>query len=135
MEKSKKTIKVVAGVIFKDKKIYCLKKGQNKYKYLSNKFEFPGGKIEVNETKKKALKREIYEELGVNVEIMKKLVDIKYEYPDFLLMMTCFVCKIENGNIKLSEHEEVVLKSINELKDLDWLPADLLIIDYLIKNY
>ena len=135
MEKSKKTNKVVAGVIFEDKKIYCLKKGQNKYEYLSNKFEFPGGKIEVNVTKKKALKREIYEELGVKVVIMKKLVDIKYEYPDLLLIMTCFVCKIKNGNIKLSEHEEVVLKSINELKDLDWLPADLLIIDYLIKNY
>ena len=64
MQKPKKTIKVVAAIIFEENSIYCFRKGQNKYEYLSNKFEFPGGKIEPNENKKQALKREILDFLN-----------------------------------------------------------------------
>ena len=61
MQKTKKTIKVVAAIIFEGTSVYCFRKGQNKYDYLAYKFEFPGGKIEPNENKKQALKREILE--------------------------------------------------------------------------
>ena len=134
MQKPKKTIRVVAAIIFEENSIYCFRKGQNKYEYLSNKFEFPGGKIEPNENKKQALKREILEELNINVLVNDELIEIAHEYPDFTLTMSCFVCEIKSGVMTLSEHTEVVLKTVDRLAELDWLPADIPVVKYLVEN-
>ena len=135
MKKSKKHIKVVAAVIFKDKSIYCFRRGQNKYEYLSNKFEFPGGKIEAGESKQEALKREVLEELGINILVKNELIEIEHEYPDFIITMSCFACEILKGTLKLVEHTEFVLKDIYELHDLEWLPADIPVIEYIRENF
>lgn len=134
MQKTKKTIKVVAAIIFENNRIYCFRRGQNKYEYLSNKFEFPGGKIEPNENKKQALEREILEELNVNVFVKDELIEIAHEYPDFSLTMSCFACEIKSGVMILSEHTEVVLKTVDRLAELDWLPADIPVVKYLVEN-
>jgi len=135
MEKPKKNIRVVAAVIFKDKSVYCFQRGQNKYKYLTNKFEFPGGKIEVGESKKSALKREILEELNIDILVKNELIEIEHEYPDFIVNMSCFACTIIKGKINLREHKKFVVKDICKLSDLEWLPADLPVIDYLMENF
>jgi len=135
MEEPKKNIRVVAAVIFKDKSVYCFQRGQNKYKYLTNKFEFPGGKIEEGESKKSALKREILEELSIDILVKNELIEIEHEYPDFIVTMSCFACTIIKGKIKLTEHIKFVVKDICNLSDLEWLPADLPVIDYLLENF
>lgn len=135
MQKSKKHIKVVAAIIFEDNSVYCFRKGQNKYDYLAYKFEFPGGKIEAQENKKQALEREVLEELNIKILVKDELIEIEHEYPDFALTMTFFACEIKSGIIKLSEHTEVVLKPIDRIKELDWLPADVPAVEYLMEHF
>ncbi|MDB9924130.1 (deoxy)nucleoside triphosphate pyrophosphohydrolase [Planktomarina sp.] len=135
MQKPKKHIKVVAAIIFDDNGVYCFRRGQNKYEYLANKFEFPGGKIEPKENKKQALKREILEELNVDILVKDELIEIEHEYPDFTLTMSCFACEIKSGIMKLSEHTEVVLKAVDRIAELDWLPADMPAVKYLMENF
>ena len=124
MKHEKKHIEVVAAIIFYKDAVYCFRRGKNKFSYLSNKFEFPGGKLEDGEDKQKALEREILEEL----------LTVDHEYPDFKITMTCFACRIREGTIQLSEHTEVILQKIKDLRKLDWLPADIAAVDYLMDN-
>jgi len=124
MRNEKKHINVVAAVIMQNDKVFCFRKGEAKFDYLSNKFEFPGGKIEPGENPELALKREIKEELGVKISVVKKLNQFDFEYPDFKLNMTSFICVTENIEFHLTEHVEIVLESIDKLETLDWLPAD-----------
>tara|TARA_B100001059_G_scaffold228432_1_gene259485 strand:+ start:601 stop:1008 length:408 start_codon:yes stop_codon:yes gene_type:complete len=135
MQKSKKHIKVVAAIIFEENSIYCFRRGHNKYDYLANKFEFPGGKIELKENKKQALKREILEELNVDILVKDELIEIEHEYPDFTLTMSCFACEIKGGIMKLSEHIEVVLKAVDDIAELDWLPADIPAVKFLMEHF
>ena len=135
MKFEKKHIEVVAAIIFRGKSVYCFRKGKNKFDYLSGKFEFPGGKIEIGEEKPQALIREILEELSVKIIVQKELLKYSYEYPDFILTLTCFKSEIESGNFVLSEHTEVILKRIDELNSLEWLPADIPAVNYLMENY
>ena len=85
---------VLAAVIFQDKKIYCFRRVENKYNYLSNKLEFPGGKIEKGLSKEQALKREIFKELKIDILVNNQLIEIKNEYPEFIVIMSCYACKI-----------------------------------------
>ena len=135
MEKVKKNIQVVAAIIFEGSSVYCFRKGDNKLKYLENKFEFAGGKIEANENKRQALEREILEELNIDIIVNDELLVINHEYPDFKLTMYCFSCVISKGTIKLSEHKEFILQDICRLNDLDWLPADIPAVEYLMENF
>jgi len=133
MKKSKKHIKVVAAVIFKDKSIYCFRRGQNKYEYLSNKFEFPGGKIEINETHKVALKREIMEELNLAIKIKQHFLKVEHTYPDFHLIMHSYICTCNDKNLELKEHINFKWLSANKISPLDWAEADIPIVKKLSK--
>ena len=73
IKNDKNHIEVVASVIFDGRSVYCFKKGQHKHEYLSNKFEFPGGKIKLGENKEDALRREIMEELNVGIKVSEPL--------------------------------------------------------------
>jgi 8-oxo-dGTP diphosphatase len=130
----KKHLAVVASVIFEKHMVYCFKKRPHKYEYLSNRFEFPGGKIEFGENREDALKREIFEELNIKINVLNELLEFDFEYPDFSLTMTCFKCEIESGEIKLSEHTDVVLQPIDKLDELDWLPADVPAVEFLMRH-
>ena len=91
----KKTIRVAAAVIRHDGKIFATQRGYGPWK---DWWEFPGGKIEEGETPEEALLREIREELDTEITVDRKAGHIEYEYPEFLLSMDCFDCRILSGS-------------------------------------
>ena len=121
-----KTIKVVAAVIcdnIKEKnKIFATARG---YGELKGGWEFPGGKVEPGETPQAALKREIMEELETEIEVGDLIETIEYDYPTFHLSMDCFWAEIVKGDLVLREHEAARWLTKEELESVDWLPADL----------
>ena len=123
-----KTLNVVAAIIHKDNKILATKRG---YGEFINQWEFPGGKIEENETKEDALIREIKEELNVDIKITNFALDLEYQYPTFYLKMSCYDCIIKSGTPKLLEHNDARWLSKDELDDVNWIPADIAVVDYL----
>lgn len=129
--KNMKEIKVVAAIIQKENKILATKRG---YGEFINMWEFPGGKIEPGETKKQALVREIKEELNIEINVDKFALDIEYQYPNFYLFMSCFMCSIKEGSIELLEHNDGKWITKEELNTLNWLPADIDAVNYLKEN-
>lgn len=123
-----KTIRVVAAIIHKDGKIFATQRGYGAYK---DYWEFPGGKIEAGETPKQALIREIREELATTIRIERFLTTVEYDYPEFHLSMDCFICTIVQGELDLLEHESACWLSPDHLRDVNWLPADLLVVERL----
>ena len=125
----------MAAIIFFENKILCLKRGYSKYNYISFKYEFPGGKIKNNESNVSALKREIKEELNIDIIIKNKFKTIIHNYPDFKIKLHSYICITNNFNGKLYEHSEYKLLKIDELKSVNWLEADIPLIDDLILEY
>lgn len=107
-------------------KIFATQRG---YGELEGGWEFPGGKIEEGETPGQALKREIMEELDTEIEVGELLDVIEYDYPAFHLSMDCFWCKVVSGNLVLKEHEAAKWLSKEELDSVEWLPADITLIE------
>ncbi|WP_228853287.1 (deoxy)nucleoside triphosphate pyrophosphohydrolase [Aegicerativicinus sediminis] len=129
-----KKIEVVAGIIFYKKEILCVQRAKNKLQYISEKFEFPGGKIEVGESKIAALERELIEELNISVKIKEPFLTVVHQYPDFELTMHSFICEAETKNLILHEHISHQWLTDNELKKLDWAAADIPIVKKLASN-
>ena len=123
-----KTLNVVAAIIKKDNQILATKRG---YGEFINMWEFPGGKIEPNETKEEALIREIKEELDCTIKPTKFALNLEYQYPTFYLKMDCFEATITEGTPKLLEHNDARWLTKDQLDEVNWIPADLTIIDYL----
>ncbi len=128
-----KTIEVVAAIILSDGKILCLQRGENKLSYISKKYEFPGGKIELGESKEQAVIREIDEELNLKIKPIKRFITVKHKYPDFNLVMHSFKCTCDSKKFTLTEHIDFKWMSIENLKSLDWADADTAIVNELIK--
>lgn len=129
-----KKIEVVAGIIYYKDEILCVQRPKNKLAYISEKYEFPGGKIEQGETQKDALRRELFEELNITTDIQELFLTVVYEYPDFELTMYSYICKVETKNIILNEHIAQEWLTIAELNILDWAAADIPIVNKLIRN-
>ena len=127
-----KTIEVVAAIIIKDDLILATRRG---YGDFINMWEFPGGKMEPGETKEEALLREIREELKVEISVNDFLCTVDYDYPDFHLTMHCFICSIESGKLTLVEHNDAKWLSYKSLNSVQWLPADIEIIDEIVQWY
>ena len=126
-----KTIRVVAAVIkASDDKaepiIFATQRGYGEFK---GGWEFPGGKIEAGETPQEALKREIKEELDTEISVGEFIDTIEYDYPTFHLSMDCFWCQIVSGDLVLKEHEAAKWLTKEKLDSVDWLPADVTLID------
>ena len=121
-----KTVRVVAAVIRKDDKIFATQRGYGEFK---DGWEFPGGKIEEGETPEQALAREIKEELDTEIQVGKLIDTIEYDYPKFHLSMDCFWCEIMQGGLELKEHEAARWLSKEELYSVDWLPADVGVVE------
>jgi len=121
-----RSIEVVAAIIIEDGKLFTTQRGYGKFK---DGWEFPGGKIEPNETKEAALERELWEELAIKTKAEKLVKTIDYDYPDFHITMHCFLTRIVEGTPKLLEHENAKWVTKDEIDSVDWLPADLEIID------
>jgi len=129
-----KKIEVVAGIIFWKDLVLCVQRPKNKFHYISEKFEFPGGKIEEGETKEKALHRELLEELNIVPKIKSFFLTVVHEYPDFELTMHSFLCAVDSKELTLNEHIDYKWLEIKELTTLDWAAADLPIVEKLFLN-
>ena len=121
-----KTIRVVAAVILSENKVFATQRGYGDFK---GGWEFPGGKIEEGETPEAALKREISEELETQIRVGELIDTIEYDYPNFHLSMDCFWCEIINGNLVLKEHEAARWLDKENLYSVEWLPADVSLIE------
>ena len=121
-----KELKVVAGILVWNNKILCVQKGKVKYDYLSFKYEFPGGKIEAGESPAEALARELQEELLLQVEVREEqyFQRVEYQYPDFHLDMRAYLCELQDPTLSLKEHIHSLWCEPEQLRELDWAPAD-----------
>ncbi len=129
-----KRIEVVAGIVFFQDQILCVQRPKNKYAYISEKFEFPGGKIEDGESKEEALSRELFEELNITTDIKSLFLTVVHEYPDFELTMHSFICEVETTELTLNEHIALEWLTVNELDKLDWAAAHIPIVNKLVVN-
>lgn len=119
-----KNIEVVAAIIIKDEKILAVQKGKAKFDYMSYKWEFPGGKVEPSESLEQAIQREILEELSLHIIPKERLVTVNHSYPDFHIIMHCFICAVAAGEIQLIEHINLRWLDPKDLPTLDWAEAD-----------
>lgn len=116
-----KAIEVVAAIIQREGEYFATQRGYGEFEGM---WEFPGGKIEPGESQEVALKREIQEELGVDIIIEKPLCTTEYDYPSFHLTMHCYLCSVKSGDIELREHKSACWLRSEELGSVEWLPAD-----------
>ena len=129
-----KIIEVCAAIILNNNKILLTQRGYGEYK---DKWEFPGGKIEENETKEETIIREIKEELDATIKVEKFLTKVEYDYTSFYLKMNVFIASLTSSHLLFKEHESykwIDISKLNDLDALDLLPANRLIIPYL-KDY
>jgi 8-oxo-dGTP diphosphatase len=130
----KKHYTVSAAIIVENKKILCVQRNKGKYDYISYKYEFPGGKLEEGENEEDALKREIAEELNLEIDVAEKFLVVTHEYLDFDLTMHSYLCKANTEKLVLKEHIDAKWLFKNELIELDWAAADLPIVSKLINT-
>lgn len=129
-----KQLEVVAAIIIKENSVLCVQRKINKYNYLSFKYEFPGGKVEIGESNEEALKREINEELNMDLTILEKFLTIYHEYPDFGITMHSYICTSKTENPTLTEHADFKFLSKDKLDKLDWAAADIPIVNKLMNS-
>ena len=123
-----KKIEVVAAIIRDGDKIFATQRGYGDYK---DWWEFPGGKVEAGETPEKALVREIQEELNTTINVDRFLTTVDWDYPKFHLTMHCYLCTIEVGELTLLEHEAAKWLTMDTIDEVNWLPADVLVVEAL----
>lgn len=128
-----KAINVVAAVIRHGDKIFATQRGYGDFK---DKWEFPGGKIEVGEDPKEALVREIKEELATEIKVGDLIKTVETDYPTFHITMHVYWCDIVKGELTLLEHEAAKWVEINDklTNAVDWLPADLEVVLELLEQ-
>ena len=124
-----KQIEVVAAIIHDEQnRVFATQRGYGEWK---DYWEFPGGKMEPGESAEEALKREIWEELETRIVIERFVKTIEWDYPTFHLTMHCYWCRVESGELTLKEHEAARWLGKDELSSVNWLPADLQLLDEL----
>ena len=129
-----KTIEVVAAVIFREGKVLCVQRTEHEKEYISLKWEFPGGKVEVGESREEALMREIAEELVVEIHELQYLTTVEHSYPDFHLTMHAYTCALKAGEVELREHLSLKWLAVEELDRLDWAAADVPVVFALMSS-
>jgi len=129
----KKSINVVAAVIKKENLYFCAQRPDRGE--LAKKWEFPGGKIESNESHEEALVREIKEELDSIIKIKEYILTVEHEYETFYLIMHCYLCELVEGVLKNKEHINTAWLTIDEMYKYDFAEADKPILKFLESNY
>lgn len=126
MNTERKIIRVVAAIIRDGDKIFATRRGHGEFK---GGWEFPGGKIEDGETPEAALIREVREELDTEIKVGELVETVEYDYPAFHLSMDCFWAEVVSGELVLKEHEAAKWLTKDELGSVEWLPADVGLIE------
>lgn len=121
-----KTIEVSAALIVNDNKMLIAKRSGGEF---DDMWEFPGGKIEPNETKEETVIREIKEELDLDITVSSHLISIQYAYPTFNLEMHVYICKIISGELVLNEHADFAWTTQDEIDNFNWIPADIEVVE------
>lgn len=129
-----KELEVVAGIIKYKDKILCTQRDLDKHGYVSYMWEFPGGKIEPNETQVDALKRELMEELNMNVDVKEYFCTTTYTYPTIAIKMHCYICSTTKPTISLNVHKAYRWLKVADLPTLNWAYADREVVDKLLKD-
>ena len=123
-----KTIKVVAAIIYDNEKFLITKR---KHELFNGLWEFPGGKVEINESNEQALIREIKEELNIDIKVNNYFMTVEYQYPEFYLIMDVYECIKINGDINLDVHSDLKWITYKDLDNFEWVPADIAIVNKL----
>ena len=119
----KKHVQVAAALIFNGGKIFATKRGASPYPYVAHKYEFPGGKIEAGESGEEAVKRELQEELNMQIQVGSLYAKHTFEYPDFIITLSLYECEMTSDFV-LREHESYAWIAPKDLKEEEWAPAD-----------
>lgn len=128
-----KIVKVVAAIIRQGDCILATQRGYGEQK---DGWEFPGGKVEDNELPEAAIIREIKEELNADIEVTGFLTTVEHDYPTFHLSMDCFWAKLKEGTeMELLEHEAAKWLTLDNLDSVEWLPADVKVVEVIKKPY
>jgi 8-oxo-dGTP diphosphatase len=131
----RKSVAVVAAIIESNGKILCVQRGEHRLPYISRKWEFPGGKIELTETPEAAVIREIREELHLSISVDSHLVTVDHDYADFHISMAAYLCHaaIVDPIVVLTEHIDHRWLAPRDpaFLDLDWAEADVPIVEVL----
>ncbi len=122
-----KHLQVACAIIEQDGKVLCTQRSETMS--LPLKWEFPGGKINEGEKPEACLKRELHEELGIEVAMLRPLFPVSHQYPAFVVTLYPFICKITSGEIKLHEHKAFTWLPPDKLRELEWAEADLPVIE------
>lgn len=126
-----KHIEVVAAIIEHNGNYLATQRGYGEFK---DGWEFPGGKMEAGETQEEALCREIREELAMDITVQDFVCTVEYAYDTFHLTMHCYLCTMPNQQLELKEHEAMKWLTKDTLDTVDWLPADIEVVNQL-KQY
>ena len=129
-----KTIKVVAAVVTKDGKYLCMQRCRSHESYNSERWEFPGGKVEKDESDHQALIREIKEELDWNIYVGRKIATITHSYPDLTIELTAYWCKGDDEEFTMLEHLDAKWLAADELNSLKWTDADKKIVARILQD-
>ena len=121
----KNIVNVVGAVIINEGKLFTAQRNHGKY---SGYWEFPGGKIELGETQEEALKREIKEELGADIEIYEYFANLQHDYGDFFISLNLFLCRLVS-DFTLFDHSDYKWLEADDIMTVNWLPADLPVIE------
>jgi 8-oxo-dGTP diphosphatase len=120
------TIQVAAAIIIRNGEVFATQRGYGEWKGW---WEFPGGKIEPGECPQEALKREIKEELDAEIAVGDLLDTVEWDYPTFHLTMHCYVCSLKSESFSLNEHSDSAWLTKETLDSVQWLPADLVLLE------
>lgn len=119
-----KEIHVVAAVVKDGDKYLCMQRCRSNRDYISEHWEFPGGKVEAGESEPEALLREIKEEMDWDIYVGRKLGEVTHQYPDFVIHLSAYLCKPGEGDFTMLEHLDSQWLTREQLNDLNWTEAD-----------
>lgn len=127
-----KVIDVVGAVIIDGNQVFCAQRGPGGN--LALHWEFPGGKVEVDESPRQALEREISEELACEIEVGEQITTTRHEYDFAVINLTTFYCRLIDGTPRLTEHADGKWLDRSQLDSLNWAPADIPAVEIIMRG-